>query len=1209
MRLRNAYSGLKKSGYPRDFMTNSLFFVLLLSLLPVSSLKSQDLPEYDEIGIFLVIPRLGGTEMDAVIRDEELYLPVHDLFDFLKIRSIPSPGMETISGFFISPEAKYEINRRNNTITYQNKTHNLKPGDLIRTESNLYLHISYFGNIFGLECRFSFRSLSVTVESKTELPLIREMRLEEMRRNLTRLKGEVKADTTIGRTYPLFRFGMADWSAFVSEQTDGTTDTRINLSLGSMIAKGEFNAHLNYNNQNHLSLKQQNYLWRYVNNDFSPLRQVMAGKINTGSISSVFNSVIGVQLTNTPTTYRRSFGSYTLSDVTEPGWIVELYVNNVLVDYVTSDASGFFTFEVPLVYGNTAVRLKFYSPWGEERTKEQNITIPYNFLPAGTFEYNVGAGVVEDSLLSRFSRARVNYGITRSLTIGGGTEYLSSIRSGQLIPFLNTSFRLSNNILLFGEYAHGVRTKGTLSYRMPSNLQLEFNYTWYNRDQQAIHYNYREERRAALSFPLKIAGFNSYQRFSYYQIVLPSSDYTTGEWVFSGSLFGVNTNLTTYGLFIGKAKPNIYSNLSLAFRLPANFIIMPQTQYSYSRNEFINVKTRIEKRIFNHGYINFSWEHNFRTSSSLSELGLRYDFSFAQLGSSFRLQAKKPSFVQYARGSLINDGQTKYLKADNRTNVGRGGIAIVPYLDLNSNNRRDPGEPAAYGLKIHTNGGRVEKSDKDTIIYILGLEPYTQCFIELDPNSFENISWRLNQRSLSVAVDPNIIKTVEVPVMVAGEATGTVELEENGIRKGLGRIIVNFETGTRRAAGRVLSEEDGYFSYFGLSPGKYTVRIDTAQLRKLNMTAQPDSILFDVAGGSDGDYVEGLDFVLRRKEQEIIPVIDAGEEGKPFTRKDTAIMVIHEVVEELVTISEDSWAIQLGAFRVRANAERYRRTLEKLLNRKVDIVIEDNYWKVRVPDLKTRDNVDHDLELLRKNGVTEVWVIRLKAKQQQLILTERQDTVISITETTEIIAEPPFDRASSVEMGVFDNTKAAIALKDTLLEFVHMPVLIIREDDRYKVRVTGFASWEEIMKFISSLEKSRYGDIRIHSLHRPPDTAVPPEKAEEIRIDSIAEPAEIIPVDRTPAEPEPEEAAVKKEPTVALQAGIFHKKSQARRAVRKISSKLNLPAEIVLQWDYYHVVITGFHTREETYMYFPELAALGYPGVTVIENYKPGKVK
>src|SRR5665811_2592471 len=101
--------------------------------------------------------------------------------------------------------------------------------------------------------------------------------------------------------------------------------------------------------------------------------------------------------TSAPTTFRRSFGSYTLTDKTEPGWIVELYVNNVLVDYVKADASGFFTFEVPIVYGNTQVKLRYYGPWGEERTREQNIIIPYNFLPHKEFEYTVSAGVVEDS--------------------------------------------------------------------------------------------------------------------------------------------------------------------------------------------------------------------------------------------------------------------------------------------------------------------------------------------------------------------------------------------------------------------------------------------------------------------------------------------------------------------------------------------------------------------------------------------------------------------------------------------------------------------------------------------------------------------------------------------------------------------------------------------------------------------------------------------
>ena len=74
--------------------------------------------------------------------------------------------------------------------------------------------------------------------------MIREMRQEEMRKNLTRLKGEVKADTAIGRTYPMFKFGMADWSVNATEEINGKSDVRLNLALGAMIAGGEANASL-----------------------------------------------------------------------------------------------------------------------------------------------------------------------------------------------------------------------------------------------------------------------------------------------------------------------------------------------------------------------------------------------------------------------------------------------------------------------------------------------------------------------------------------------------------------------------------------------------------------------------------------------------------------------------------------------------------------------------------------------------------------------------------------------------------------------------------------------------------------------------------------------------------------------------------------------------------------------------------------------------
>jgi hypothetical protein len=56
-------------------------------------------------------------------------------------------------------------------------------------------------------------------------------------------------------------------------------------------------------------------------------------------------------------------------------------MNNSLVDYAKAPTAGFYTFQVPLVYGNSLVKLRFYGPWGEELSREQNIQIPFNFLP------------------------------------------------------------------------------------------------------------------------------------------------------------------------------------------------------------------------------------------------------------------------------------------------------------------------------------------------------------------------------------------------------------------------------------------------------------------------------------------------------------------------------------------------------------------------------------------------------------------------------------------------------------------------------------------------------------------------------------------------------------------------------------------------------------------------------------------------------------
>lgn len=1212
-----------------------LCFVLVLLFLPAASIIAQDEPLYNEISVYVKLPYIGMGEIDALIQDENVFLSVTSLFDFIKIRNLPNDNFELIEGFWINPEALYTIDRPGNRIMYDGRTWPLGEGDLVRADNGLYLSLPWFGKVFGLDSRFTFRDLTVTVDTKQELPGIREMKLAEMRANMTRLKGEIRVDTTVERTYPAFRFGMADWSVYAIEQPGGVSQARLNLGLGAVIAGGEANASLNYYAGDPFSEKQQYYLWRHVNNDRSFLRQILAGKITTQATASIYDPVIGVQFTNTPTTFRRSFGSYTLTDKTEPGWTVELYVNNVLVDYIKADASGFFTFEVPLVYGNTMVKLKFYGPWGEERTREQNLTIPYNFIPHKEVEYTVSAGVVEDSVWSRFSKASISYGATRFLTLGGGAEYLSSVSATPVMPFVNASLRLPGNVLLSGEYAYGVRARGRLSYRFPANIQLDLDYIRYDKDQRAISYNYLEERRASLSIPLRIKKFSAYSRMSYYNIVLPLTSYTTAEWMLAGSVMGVNTNLTTYGLFVGNDDPGIHSQLSLAIRLPGDFLIMPQTQYSYTDGEFMTARLGLEKRVLEKGYVSLSMERNFRHNITMGEIGMRYDFSFAQTGISARQTNSQSTFVQYARGSLINDRPTRWLKADNRTNVGRGGISVIAFLDLNANGNYDPGEQKVPGLNIRSNSGTLERSDKDTTIHITGLEPYVKYYIEVDESSFENVSWRLDKKSYAVVADPNMLKLIEIPVFVRGEATGIVTLTDRGVTKGLGRVIVNFHDSANEITGRALTEDDGYYSWFGLPPGKYSVRPDSAQLRRLNLVSEPGSIQFTVRGSVDGDYVEGLDFTLRKANLAVdsvtlpdtvsvtdIPEIAGIKTGTDTLKivppqpdrtvaKDTSYLIIHEVTRELVTITEDYFAVQFGAFRTKRYAEIMKQKVEGSLDKNVELFEEDGFWKVRITGFEDREDLEKYIPIIHAQGITEIWVISNRAVKGEWITQAREDSLAIVKETVTEEPIPIVIRGTTIQLGAFETMDETASISNRLLAAAEKLVTIRNEGGLFKVQVTGFADTNEVREFIPLLRKYGFKDITV--LHESETGLVPvvpaaiapaaelpamPEKVEEPQIkDEQPEIVPDLPVAVEEITPPPPPV-----PRFVLHAASFRKLADAERAKQRIIKRLKLPVEIMEEWESYRVVITGFFTREETYPYYPELAGLGYTDIFVYEK-------
>lgn len=964
-------------------MSSNKYWVLLV-IGCVFSLLAYSLdvdPEYEEIFVSVRVQSIGSFEMNALYsyNANQLLIPIVDLFQYLNINHEVSRHFDSISGFLIDENKRYIVSHSQQLIRVDGVTIQLKAGDLLKTESGLFLNTALFGRAFGLFCTFHFRSLSVEVKTDLNLPAIRELRLKQMRRNIERLKGRVEVDTVIERQYHLLKFGMIDWGISATQINGKDSDTRAAISLGAELFGGETNIFLNYSTRDSFIEQNQQYFWRWANNNRKSVRQVRVGKVIPSSISSLFNPVIGASITNTPTTFRRSFGEYTLADFTEPGWTVELYINNVIVDYLTADASGFYSFNVPLVYGTSQIILKFYGPYGEERTREQYLSIPYNFLPKGELEYNITGGMVQDGDQSIYSRAILNYGVNRFLTVGGGMEYLSSIKKGPEIPFLAASITPIGNLLLSGEYAHGVRTRALLSYRLPSNLMLEFDYANYDEGQQALYFNYLQERKATFAIPFRFSDFRGYARISYKQNIYSLLNYNTADALFSTHYKRISANLSGYASWVDQRSPFVYSNLALGFRFGRGFTFRPQLQYDISNQEIISFKIELEKRINNSGYFSVSYEENSRMAYRSVDFLFRWDLSFAQANLGSRISREAITTTQGARGSMAFGSGNKYTHKSNRSNIGRGGITIIPFLDVNHNGIRDDGEPLAAGLNIRINGGRIVRNIHDTLTRVTELEPYASYLIELDDTGLDNIAWRIKHKVISVYVDPNQFKHIDVPVLPMGEVNGMVWFSDGKTTRGLGRILVNFHHADGTYVTRTLTESVGSLTYLGLAPGEYYAEVDPEQLTRLSLSAEPKRIKFSIIESTYGDIVDGIDFTLYKPDEkdDSINNSERFEEiriqmGGLIQEPEPKPLQVEENPDILFIASKPDagkFYVQAGAFASLLNATLLQKELALRIDYHFEIITEDGLHKVRAGIFQSREMALECLESLEGLGI------------------------------------------------------------------------------------------------------------------------------------------------------------------------------------------------------------------------------------------------
>jgi outer membrane protein OmpA-like peptidoglycan-associated protein len=301
-----------------------------------------------------------------------------------------------------------------------------------------------------------------------------------------------------------------------------------------------------------------------------------------------------------------------------------------------------------------------------------------------------------------------------------------------------------------------------------------------------------------------------------------------------------------------------------------------------------------------------SLENNFLTNSQSVSATFRYDLPYMTTNASASLSNTKFQMSEGASGSFALNSGGKYVHTDRRNAVGRSGISINPFIDMNFNGVKDPNEPNSKGLRVRCSGGQVLQRDQDSIIRIVGLEPFVDYTLSLDESGFDNVSLRINSKSMKVTTDPNQFKMIMMPVVPMAEIYGQVA-DETG--KGIGRIIVRIADKSGKLIAKVLTESDGYFNYIGFKPGDYKIFVDSLQLEVLKYQATP--VFATVLENAEGDVVDAgtIELVKKRiaqtrKVRKALPGGGYEEVDEPIVPETTvAPEPVKPVVAEVDTLS------------------------------------------------------------------------------------------------------------------------------------------------------------------------------------------------------------------------------------------------------------------------------------------------------------------
>jgi hypothetical protein len=830
-----------------------------------------------------------------------LYLPLGQVAEALEFPISVDPDGGRASGWFLSENRLFALNMARQEVVVEGRRGTYDPRSVELHVDDIYVDARLLSRWFPVDLRYDLSNSIIKARSREPLPVEARLAREEARAKLTSVEaGDRPRYDELDVPYRWIDWPFIDFSTeggYTHDPDTGETwVSRYNSLITADLLK--MNATMFVAGDQEDGLSQARLTLGRKDPQGELLGPLHVTEFALGDIDSPNTTLIsqsnfgrGAEISSFPIGRSGSFSRIDLTGDLPLGWDIELYRNEVLIDFQLTRPDGRYEFrDVPLVYGVNVLRLEFFGPQGQRRTETRRVLVGDGAVPKGKFNFRLSANqhdtelidvndddvVTPESAIEGDGRffAEAEYGITKNFSLTGGASSLPLLSGrrnygslGARLGYRNTFSELD----LITDSEGGVAGQASVQMILPADLSLLLQHAQFDdflsEEADDVNGLLQSLSNARLDgvisapvlprIPFSITGRHERREGDYQETEVSNRLSLALRMLAFSNTFawrnvhsaGVDTETANGSLLIGGRFGRAY--------------VRGEMQYDVEPDSQVTAGVLTGDWYFDTDFsARLSVQRQFvAPARTVYGAGLSRKFRYASVGvtGEYGSDDSASALLNVSFG-FGRDPRTGSWHASADPKAEQGAVSARAFLDRNLSGTYDAGDEPIEGVRFMTNRGRVRQStDENGVAFVTDLASYEQVDLTLPPRSLDDPYWLAQPEGFTLTPRPGRAAIAEFPVVTTGEVDGTVYRVRDGRRHEVSEVVVELIDETGRLVQQVETAYDGFYLFESLLPGRYTVRIDSAQMGRLDLrSTEPRTVEI----GGDGTVVSGVEFTL-----------------------------------------------------------------------------------------------------------------------------------------------------------------------------------------------------------------------------------------------------------------------------------------------------------------------------------------------------------